>query len=90
MSEGSLIDWKAKSEIVHNEMDNLLKTTKSEFSSTLEERRVQRMQFMALIERRNTAARKFLHTKQQSSRILRAGRHTPAASSNLDPSSPVT
>jgi len=63
MSKGSLIDWKSECEIIHREMDNLLNTNRPGWPGTVEERRVRHLQFMALIERRDAAARKLLGVK---------------------------
>jgi hypothetical protein len=57
MSKGALIDWKVECETIQREMDHLLK---GRWLETSEERRVRQFQFLALIERRDTAARKFL------------------------------
>ena len=49
--------WKLECEAVHEEMDSLLKAG---WAETAADRQVRRMQFMALIERRNAAARNLL------------------------------
>jgi hypothetical protein len=63
MSKGTLIDWKEECETIHKEMDNLLKTSRPGWPGTAEERRVRHLQFLALIERRDAAARKLLGAK---------------------------
>jgi hypothetical protein len=50
-------NWKLECEAVHEEMDCLLKAG---WAETAADRQVRRMQFMALIERRNAAARNLL------------------------------
>ena len=50
-------NWKLECEAVHEEMDLLLKAGWAENGV---DRQVRRMQFMALIERRNAAARNLL------------------------------
>lgn len=50
-------NWKLECEAVHEEMDCLLKAG---WAETAADRQVRRMQFMALIERRNAAARSLL------------------------------
>jgi len=57
MSQGALIGWKSECERIHNEMNNLFKAG---WLETAEERQVRKLQFMALIERRDAAARKFM------------------------------
>jgi hypothetical protein len=61
MSKGSLIDWKNESEAIHREMNHLFAAG---WLETAAERRVRMLQFMALIERRDAAARKFLHSNR--------------------------
>jgi hypothetical protein len=57
MSRGALITWREECEAVHGEMDVLLA---GGWPETAEERQVRKIQFMALIERRNVAAHNFL------------------------------
>jgi hypothetical protein len=57
MSRGALISWKAECDTIHGEMDRLLTAG---WPGTAEERLVRKIQFMALIERRNVSAQKFL------------------------------
>jgi hypothetical protein len=57
MSPGTFISWKEECEAVHGEMDRLLT---SGWPETAEEREVRKIQFVALIERRNVSAHKFL------------------------------
>jgi hypothetical protein len=51
------INWKLECEAVHEEMDRLLNAG---WAETAADRQVRRIRFMALIERRNAAARNFL------------------------------
>ena len=60
MSQGSLIDWKSESEAIHQEMNQLFGAG---WLETAAERRVRMLQFLALIERRDAAAHRFLHSK---------------------------
>jgi hypothetical protein len=57
MSQGAFIAWKEERDAIHKEMDRLLTGC---WLETVEERQVRKIQFMALVERRNDAARKFL------------------------------
>ena len=57
MSRGALINWKEECDTIHSEMDRLLTAG---WPETAEERQVCKTQFMALIERRNVSAQKFL------------------------------
>jgi hypothetical protein len=50
-------NWKQECEAVHQEMDCLLK---AKWTENAADRQVRRMQFMALIERRDSAARNLL------------------------------
>jgi uncharacterized protein YneF (UPF0154 family) len=52
-----LMSWKEECDVIHREMDRLLAAG---WLETAEERQVRKMQFMALIERRNVAAQNFL------------------------------
>jgi hypothetical protein len=57
MSQDALISWKEECDAIHMEMDRLLTAG---WPKSAEERHVRKIQFMALIERRNVAAQKFL------------------------------
>lgn len=59
MSQDSLIDWKSESEAIHQEMNHLFAAG---WLETVAERRVRLLQFLALIERRDAAAYRFLHS----------------------------
>ena len=61
MSKGALIDWRSEAEAIHREMDDLLKAGGLE---TAAERQVRQIQFLALIERRDAAARQLLQAKK--------------------------
>ena len=56
MSQGALISWEEESGTIHREMDRLLTAG---WVETAEECRVRKIQFMALIQRRNVAAHDF-------------------------------
>jgi hypothetical protein len=60
MSKGALIDWRTECEAVHREMDQILRST---WLQTAQERQIRRLQYLALIERRDAAARKLLQAK---------------------------
>jgi len=60
MSEGALIEWKNEAEAIHREMDHLFKTG---WLETAAERQVRHVQYLALIERRDAAARRLLQAK---------------------------
>ena len=66
MSQGTLIGWKEESDAIHREMDRLLAVG---WPETAEERQVRKIQFMALIERRNVAARNFLKSGVETARV---------------------
>jgi hypothetical protein len=51
------MSWKEECDTIHSEMDRLLTAG---WPETAEERQVCKIQFMALIERRNVSAQKFL------------------------------
>jgi hypothetical protein len=61
MSKGALIEWKEESEVIHREMDDLLKRR---WLESAEDRRARRLQFSVLIKRRDAAARRFLEVKR--------------------------
>jgi hypothetical protein len=60
MSEGALIDWRSEVEAIHREMDDLFKAG---WPETAAERQVRQIQHLALIERRDAAARRLLQAK---------------------------
>ena len=66
------VDWRSELDAVHREMDEVIR---SAWLHTAQERENRRTQFLALIERRNAAARKFLQPKRQP--------HAPARSQQL-------
>jgi len=66
MSRGDLISWKEECAIIHKEMDRLLTAG---WPETAEERQVRRIQFMALIERRNVAAQNSLKSAGDTARV---------------------
>jgi hypothetical protein len=57
VSKGALINWKEECKAIHTEMDRLLTAG---WPKTPEERQVRKIQFMALMERRNVSAQNFL------------------------------
>jgi hypothetical protein len=60
MSEGALIDWRSEAEAIHREMDLLFKAG---WLETVADRQVRQVQYLALIERRDAAARRLLQAK---------------------------
>ena len=76
-----LKNWKQESEAIHEDMDCLLKAG---WPETAADRQVRRLQFMALIERRNVAARKLLQANDGTPPMghRRTLEQAPAARSN--------
>jgi len=62
VTKQEFVDWRSELEAINREMDEVIR---SAWLHTEQEREVRRTQFLALIERRNAAARKFLQPKQQ-------------------------
>jgi hypothetical protein len=62
MAETAYADWRAECEAIHKEMDEVVR---SAWLQTEGEREHRRMQYQALIERRDAAARKFLQPKRR-------------------------
>jgi hypothetical protein len=83
MSKGALIDWKDECKAIHTEMDNLLKAGGPGWPGTSEERRIRRVQFMPLIERRDAAARKLLSDKQEGAGLGALGRNRTSLRNSL-------
>ena len=83
MSQGALIDWRNESDTIHNEMDRLLA---SGWLTTAEERQVRKVQFMALIERRDIAARNFLQPLRNASRVSIGQQEPKEAAPSVPPS----
>ena len=81
MSQGALIDWKEECEAIHSEMDQLLTAG---WSATAEERQVRKIQFMALIERRNVAAHNFLKSDGDKARFS-INHHMPSETTGVLP-----
>ncbi len=69
MHQSSFENWRRESEAVNNEMDSLLSAG---WPKTVAECQVRKVQFMALLERRNAAAREFLKPCALSQRQTRA------------------
>jgi hypothetical protein len=61
VTKQEFVDWRTECEAVHQEMERVIR---SAWLHTAQEREVRQTQFQALIERRNAAARKFLHAKR--------------------------
>lgn len=59
MAEGAVKDWKLECEAIHKEMNCLVRAP---WPETAAERQARRVQFMALIERRDVATRNILQT----------------------------
>ena len=57
----ALLAWRTECEAIHREMDQVLR---SAWLYTAQEREHRRSQYLALIERRDAAARTFLRAKQ--------------------------
>jgi hypothetical protein len=73
MSRGALVDWKEECDTIHSEMDRLLTAS---WPETAEGRQVRKIQFMALIERRNISAQKFLKPGSETAKLA-IGRREP-------------
>src|SRR5260370_42131338 len=85
MAQGALISWKEECDAIHREMDRLLTAG---WLETADERQVRKIQFMALIERRNVAAHNFLKSGGDTARFSinqQKLSETPAVLSNADP-----
>jgi hypothetical protein len=77
------MSWKEECDAIHKEMDRLLAAG---WLETAEERQVRKIQFMALIERRNVAAQNFLKAdgdKAESNQQKPS--ETPPVMTNADP-----
>ena len=61
MSDTAYADWKAECEAIHKEMDEVVR---SAWLQTAGEREHRRLQYQALIDRRDAAARKFLQPRR--------------------------
>ena len=60
VSAGTLIDWRSEVEAIHREMDDLFN---ARWLETAAERQVRQVQYLALIQRRDAAARRLLQAK---------------------------
>ncbi len=69
-----LINWREECDAIHTEMDRLLATGRLQ---TAEERQVRKIQFMALIERRNVAAQNCLQSPGGAARFAVSRRRPP-------------
>ena len=68
MAETEFEAWRAECQAVHKEMDRLLLTGRPQSS---EERQIRQLQFAALIERRDAAARRIL-SELRAKHVVRA------------------
>jgi hypothetical protein len=73
MHQSSFENWRRESEAVNGEMDSLLSAG---WPKTVAECQVRKLQFMALVERRDVAAREFLKPCVLSQRQAMASRAT--------------
>ena len=85
MSRGALISWKEECDTIHIEMDRLLTAG---WPETAEERQVRKIQFMALIERRNGSAQKFLKPDGETARFP-IRRKDPSETTELPDPDPI-
>jgi len=83
MSQHGLMSWKEECDAIHREMDRLLAAG---WLETAEERQVRKIQFMALIERRNVAAQHFLKADGNNAEFnQQKPSETPLVMTNADP-----
>jgi hypothetical protein len=73
------MSWKEECDAIHKEMDRLLAAG---WLETAEERQVRKIQFMALIERRNVAAHNLLKSDSGAARVS-ASQQPPAATARV-------
>jgi hypothetical protein len=66
---GAFQDWKREREAIEKEMDRLITAGRP---ASAEERQVRQLQFTALLERRDTAARRLLQSGDANRRIKSA------------------
>jgi hypothetical protein len=66
---GAFQDWKREREAIEKEMDRLITAGRP---ASAEERQVRQLQFTALLERRDTAARSLLQSGDASRRVKSA------------------
>jgi hypothetical protein len=86
MSQDVLISWKEECDAIHMEMDRLLAAGRLE---TAEERQVRKIQFMALIERRNVAAQNCLKSASGTARFAINRRMLPETPRTITHADPV-
>ena len=86
MSRGALVGWKEECDTIHSEMDRLLTAS---WPETAEGRQVRKIQFMALIERRNLSAQKFLKPGSETAKLA-IGRREPTDTPELPDPDPTT
>jgi hypothetical protein len=67
---GAFQDWKREREAIEREMDRLIAAGRP---TTAEERQVRQLQFSALIERRDAAARDLMQSGNATRRIKSSG-----------------
>jgi hypothetical protein len=70
MAETAFQTWRTASGVIHDEMDRLIR---SRWPDTVEDRQVRKIQYMALIERRDAAARDFLRREPEFHQRLAGG-----------------
>jgi hypothetical protein len=99
MAQDAFETWKRECEAIHNQMDCLLKAG---WPETAADRQVRKLQFMALIERRDAAARDLLQTNvhamapvsprealEQAPRQASSKDPAPQLPPNSDPALPI-
>jgi hypothetical protein len=95
MTRGAFVSWREECEAIHKAMDCLFAAG---WLETAEERRVRKVQYMALIDRRNVAAAKLLGleanrstvpmAQQKRREIVEAPRPSPKAEPAFDATIP--
>jgi hypothetical protein len=86
MSRGALISWKEECDTIHSEMDGLLTAG---WPETAEGRQARKIQFTALIQRRNVSAQKFLKPCSEAVKLA-IGRREPTDTPELPDPDPTT
>jgi hypothetical protein len=77
MANNAFQDWRRECEAVQREMDRLITAGRPQ---SPEERQVRQLQFTALIERRDAAARNLLQTTNRGDKLMSEAPH-PAGES---------
>jgi hypothetical protein len=89
MSQDAAMSWKEECDAIHREMDRLLTAG---WLESAEERQVRKIQFMALIERRNVAAHNFMKSDGDAVKVSIGPQKpsgTPGVLPHGDPASEV-